>query len=215
MRVLLTGFEGYGAHGVNPTQELVRALDRTEAAGISYSGAVLPVAYQALRPTISALLEDRRPDVAVLLGLWPGEPCIRLERFAMNCNAFEIPDNSGTRERGLIKPGGVTAYRSEWPVEQIVSDLLAAGIPARASSSAGNFLCNALLYAALDVIAERSLPILAGFVHVPYLPAQVAKVMQAEDRLEIHQRADLASMALETQLEALRSIARSLRASLP
>lgn len=215
MRVLLTGFEGYGAHGVNPTEELVRAFDRTEVAGTSYSGAVLPVAYQPLRTTISALLEDHRPDVAVLLGLWPGEPCIRLERFAVNCSAFEIADNTGLIERGPVTASGVTAYRTEWPVERIVSNLLEAGIPARASSSAGNFLCNALFYHAMEFIAERELPVLAGFVHVPYLPAQVAKVMQTEDRLEIHQRADLASMALETQLEAIRVIVRGLRASLP
>jgi pyroglutamyl-peptidase len=84
-------------------------------------------------------------------------------------------------------------------------------IPARASSSAGNFLCNALFYIAQETIAARRLPTRAGFVHVPYLPEQVAQVMRAEDRLEIHQRADLASMALGTQLEALRIIARAVQ----
>lgn len=210
MRVLLTGFEGYGAHGVNPTQELARTLDGCQEDGIELIGAVLPVVYQSLRAELAALLDRHRPDAAVLLGLWPGEPCIRLERFAVNCNAFEIPDNSGTLERGEVVASGVAAYRCDWPVEAIVEELLASGIPARASSSAGNFLCNALFYSAMDIIAQSGAATRAGFVHVPYLPAQVARIMADEKRLEIHQRADLASMSLETQLAGLRLICRRL-----
>ena len=46
-----------------------------------------------------------------------------------------------------------------------------------------------------------------GFIHVPYLPAQVAEMIAAvrdEQTLELHQRADLASMALETTVAAIR-----------
>lgn len=207
MKVLLTGFEGYGAHGVNPTEKLVQALDGAEESKARFVGAVLPVTYGALSERISSLLESERPDLAIMLGLWPGEPCIRLERFALNHNAFEIADNAGVRKTGPVRPGGRLAHPSGLPVERIVDDLLAAGIPARASSSAGNFLCNALFYLAQETIAHNGLPTRAGFVHVPYLPEQVAQVIRGEDRLEIHQRADLASMALETQLQALRIIA--------
>lgn len=108
---------------------------------------------------------------------------------------------------GLSNRGGALAHPSRLDTERIVDDLLSAGIPARASSSAGNFLCNALFYTAHETIAARGLPTRAGFVHVPYLPEQVAQVMRAENRLEIHQRADLASMSFEMQLEALRIIA--------
>jgi pyroglutamyl-peptidase len=213
MRVLLTGFEGYGAHGVNPTQELARTLDGSREDGIDVVGTVLPVVYQSLGGELASLLDQHRPDVAILLGLWPGEPCIRLERFAVNCNAFEIPDNSGALERGEVVSGGATAYRCDWAVEAIVAELLGAGIPARASSSAGNFLCNALFYRALNTIAESGAATRAGFVHVPYLPTQVARIIADEKRLEIHQRADLASMSLDTQLTALRLICRSLKGS--
>lgn len=213
MKVLLTGFEGYGAHGVNPTEQLVRLLKGRTDGGVCFAGAVLPVSYGELSRRITSLLEDHRPDIAILLGLWPGEPCIRVERFALNLNAFEIPDNVGALEHGAIRPGAALAHTSGLPVENIVKDLLAAGIPARASSSAGNFLCNALFFSAQEAIAERALPTRAGFVHVPYLPEQVAQVMQSEERLEIHQRADLASMALETQITALKVIAESTRAS--
>ena len=48
-----------------------------------------------------------------------------------------------------------------------------------------------------------------GFVHLPYLPQQVAELLDdlsAEGRLELHQRADLASMSLDMMLEAVRTI---------
>jgi pyroglutamyl-peptidase len=49
---------------------------------------------------------------------------------------------------------------------------------------------------------------LGGFMHVPYLPSQVAALLEDlrdSKSLEMHQRADLASMALDTMLEAVRT----------
>lgn len=45
-------------------------------------------------------------------------------------------------------------------------------------------------------------------MHLPYLPSQVAELLEDLRRaksLELHQRADLASMALDTMLEAVRT----------
>lgn len=206
MDVLVTGFQGYGDHGTNPTEEIVSSLQECGAHGVRYVGAVLPVSYENLEERILQLLLERTPDAAILLGLWPGEPFIRVERFALNRNAFEIPDNEGRRLEGPILPSGPVAYSSGLPVEAAVDRLLAAGIPARASSSAGNFLCNALFYMASHAAASNGLATRVGFVHVPYLPQQVAGIIQRERRLELHQRADLASMELATQIEAIRLI---------
>ncbi len=51
---------------------------------------------------------------------------------------------------------------------------------------------------------RRNVP--AGFIHVPYAPAQVAQMLEdlrAELVLELHQRADLASMELMTTVRAI------------
>jgi pyroglutamyl-peptidase len=48
-----------------------------------------------------------------------------------------------------------------------------------------------------------------GFVHLPYLPEQVASLLaraKEQRTLEQHQRADYASMSLPTMLEAVRII---------
>ena len=84
--------------------------------------------------------------------------------------------------------------------------MLAAGIPARLSNTAGTFLCNACLFAALKAAEGVRRPPLCGFIHVPYMPEQVAEMLaqrRQEARLELHQRADLASMGLETMTRAV------------
>ena len=100
--VLLTGFEPYGGRSSNPAYEVMRALDGKELAGASIVGRALPVSFASLPGRISNLLDDIDPIVVLSLGLWPGEPVIRLERLATNVADFEIADNLG--QSSLINP---------------------------------------------------------------------------------------------------------------
>ena len=168
---------------------------------------MLPVRNAGLGERLAALIAELAPRAVICLGLWPGEPMIRLERAALNVSDFEIADNEGALERGPVTAGGALALASTLPIAAIRDALLAAGIPARLSSSAGNFLCNATLYHALAAAARARPAPACGFIHLPYLPQQVAGLVAdtaEEARLELHQRADLASMALETQIQAIR-----------
>lgn len=70
-------------------------MDRKTVAGAQVIGRTLPVAYSSLRPEIEGLLAEIQPAVAISLGLWPGEPVIRIERIGVNVTDFEIPDNEG------------------------------------------------------------------------------------------------------------------------
>ncbi len=205
--MLLTGFQGYGGRAVNPAEEIVKGLDGAIVAGETVVGRVLPVRRAELAARLHGLIEELGPRAVICLGLWPGEPMIRLERAALNISDFEIPDNAGVVEKGPVAPDGPLALAGTLPIEAIRAALLAAGIPARLSSSAGNFLCNATMYHALEAAARQAPAPLCGFIHVPYLPQQVAGIVAdtaEEARYELHQRADLASMALETQIQAIR-----------
>ena len=91
MRALLTGFEPYGGRDVNPASEVVRALDGRSAGGVAVIGRKLPVSYQELRSRIPELLDELQPDIAISLGLWPGEAMVRLERLGANLADFEDP----------------------------------------------------------------------------------------------------------------------------
>lgn len=204
--MLLTGFESYGGRSVNPAEQIVGALDGRSIGGVKVIGRTLPVVYGELRSRIDSLIAETDPDAVICLGLWPGEPAIRLERIAANIADFEIPDNAGAMVHGAVVEDGPAALQSTLPLEAIQERLLAAGIPAKLSGSAGQFLCNALMYHALTVSNRRRKPPPCGFIHVPYLPEQVAgMIAEQRDRasLELHQRSDLASMSLETMVAAI------------
>jgi pyroglutamyl-peptidase len=203
--MLIVGFAGYAGRGINPAAEVAKALDGERIGGRDVVGAVLPVDYAGLQRRLEELVERHAPRAVICLGLWPGEPVIRLERLGVNVNDFEVPDNEGRIASGPIDPSGPAARLTSLPIEDIQNRLLDAGIPARLSSSAGNFLCNATLYTVLGIAEARS--IRGGFIHLPYLPAQVAEIvgsLRKEQVLELHQRADLASMSFETSLAAIR-----------
>ena len=205
--MLLVGFEAYGGRGLNPAAEICKAIDGQVIAGTMVIGHVVPVRYEGMGAHLEALIDQHRPKALICLGLWPGETMIRLERFGVNFNDFEIPDNDGAIMSGPIEDDGPDARRATLPLERIRETLLAAGVPARMSSTAGNFLCNAILYRALGMLERRGSGIPCGFIHLPYMPEQVAGMlndMRNGQSLELHQRADLASMPLEISIRAVR-----------
>jgi len=206
-RMLVTGFDSFGGQSINPSAALATAVDGINVNGTEVCGRRLPVSFRDFGERLDAAIAEVDPVAVICIGVFPGEPVIRLERLAVNITDFGIPDNDGAREHGMVMANGPDAIRATWPVGAIQQGLLAAGIPARMSDTAGSFLCNATLYRALATFSHRAAPPPVGFLHVPYLPEQVSAIIgatAAEGRLELYQRGDLASMAFETQLAALR-----------
>jgi pyroglutamyl-peptidase len=204
--VLVTGFEPYGGGRINPSLEVVRHLDGTEVASVPVVGRALPVAFRGLEQRVRALLTEIDPLAILNLGLWPGEATIRLERVALNLADFEIPDNASEMVHDMpLDAEAPTAIPTRLPLRAIERALLEAGIPVRLSNTAGTFLCNATMY----MFLRQTVGVPCGFVHLPYLPEQVASLLarvKEQPTLEEHQRADYASMSLPTMLEAVRII---------
>lgn len=187
--MLLTGFEPYGGHPVNPSGEIARALDGAEIAGVRVSGRILPVVHAELADGIAALIEESAPRAVICLGLDPGEWAIRLERVAVNVLDFEIADNAGEILQGPVVDGGADRLGGTLPLRLIEDRLRQAGIPVRGSDNAGRFLCNALMYLAISASARRDPPPPCGFIHLPLLPDQAG---------------DEAALPLESMVEAIR-----------
>ena len=170
--VLATGFEPFGGYASNPSADIARALDGRRIAGMPVVGRVLPVDMARLDAALAAALRGLTPAAVILLGLAPGEAVIRLERVALNLADFNIPDNAGIRARDLaIDARAGVALWSRLPLRAIAAELLAAGIPARLSETAGTYLCNAAMYRALARLPAR---VRCGFIHLPLPPAEVA-----------------------------------------
>src|SRR5437763_791554 len=100
MRVLLTGFEPFGAHRVNPSMLVAERL----------GGVVLPVSTRRLARELELAIEEATPDVVLGVGLAALRTQVAVERVAINCLDFTIPDNDGVLVEGEeIIRGGAAA----------------------------------------------------------------------------------------------------------
>jgi pyroglutamyl-peptidase len=178
--ILVTGFEPFGDHTMNPSEALAKAVDGRRVGAVAVRSAVLPVHHADAPRRVDALVTELLPESIVHLGLANGRARIALERVALNVMDYAIPDNAGRRVvNEPCVPAGATAYFSTLPLLAILTALLADGIPAYISNTAGTYLCNQTLYGTLHTLAMRSardevrVP-RAGFLHVPSLPAMVA-----------------------------------------
>lgn len=203
--LLLTGFERFGAHAMNPTESLALDLEGRVLDGWRIRAAVLPVHRVDGPARALALLDEVRPAAVLHLGLAEGRARIALEQVAVNLLDYPIPDNAGHRPAGEpCVPGGPAAYLGTLPVAAMHAALAAAGIPAYLSTAAGTYLCNQVFYATLHAAATRRLATRVGFVHVPLLPAMVAAT-----------GADAPSMDLALERRAVEVLVSTLREGAP
>jgi pyroglutamyl-peptidase len=173
--LLVTGFEPFGGLATNPSLDVAKALDGRAVGDAVVRGAILPVHHTEAAVRVAHLLDETDPLAVVHLGLASGRARIALERVAVNVMDFDTPDNAGYRAVGEpCVPRGPVAYFATLPLLAILAALLAEGIPAYVSNTAGTYLCNQTMYSTLHALAERGSTIRAGFIHLPLLPAMVA-----------------------------------------
>ena len=175
MKILLTGFEPFGGEDINPSWEAVRQLqapERTELVRLQ-----LPVVFREAGEQLAAALALERPDLVLCIGQAAGRAAITPERLGVNLMDAAIPDNTGfqPREEPVI-PGAPAAFFARLPVAALAEAIRAAGVPARVSNSAGLFVCNALLYRLLHEMETGYPHMRGGFLHVPCLPEQAARL---------------------------------------
>src|SRR5207245_2287609 len=169
--ILLTGFEPFGGHGANPSEDVAKALDGRAVGGLVVRSALLPVDHAAAGPCVARLVDELDPRAIVHLGLAAGRARIALERVAVNVMDFETPDNAGHLAQGeSCVTGGPAAYLATLPLDAMLAALLAEGVPAYVSNTAGTYLCNLTIYGTLDWLAARDHPARAGFVPLPLSP---------------------------------------------
>jgi pyroglutamyl-peptidase len=211
--ILITGFEPFAGLDTNPSAEIAGSLDGQTIAGRKIVGRLLPVDFARYRAALDVLLREFAPALYIGFGLASGEDMIRIERFGVNLADFDIPDNAGARHVGrAIEAAGPDARASTLPCAEIRAALLAAGIPARLSNSAGSYLCNATLYSALGLCAAPRIP--CGFIHLPYASEQVAALLR-EGKGPLNGESLAPSLPIEMMVAAAEIVVQTAAAALP
>ncbi len=190
--VLLTGFQPFGGEQVNPSWQAVSALHGVRIAGHRVVARELPVAFGDSLKVLRAVLREARPSLVICVGQAGGRAQLSLERVAINIDDARIPDNAGSQPVDLpVVNGGPAAYFTTLPIKTMRETLCAAGFPAEVSQTAGTYVCNHVFYGLMHALRARR-GVRAGFIHIPYSPAQAAA------------HAGAPSLAPETVTEGLR-----------
>lgn len=181
MKILVTGFEPFNGGKMNPSELILKELEAP--GGTSLIKEVLPVEFAASARRLRELLAEYQPDVVLSLGQAGNRPEICVERVAINMDNVrssdgktERPDNAGAAPADMIiAEDGETAYFSTLPVWKIVEAIQTAGVSSAVSYSAGTYVCNHVMYTSLYEAKKHYPKMKAGFIHVPFLPEQIAE----------------------------------------
>ncbi len=182
--VLVTGFEPFGGETLNPSWMAVQALHGRVVAGHRLIGAQLPTAFGQSLQALRDLLHRYRPALVLCTGQAGGRAALSLERIAINVNDARIADNAGSQPIDTpVVAGGPDAYFTSLPIKAMLSSLLAEGINAEVSQTAGTFVCNHVFYGLMHELATRHdlRRTRGGLVHVPWLPAQGQPSMRLDE----------------------------------
>lgn len=172
MKILLTGFDAFNGEKINPSSLILEKIS-DEISGNKIEKLLLPTAFYEVADLIERKIVASKPDIIISLGQAGGRSEITVERVAINIADASIADNKGMRPIDeKIRWDGENAYFSTLPIKAIVENLRKENIPAAVSNTAGTFVCNFVMYNDL-YLGEKYKNISAGFIHVPYLPAQV------------------------------------------
>ena len=205
-KILLTGFEPFGGMGINPTEQLVTSLREHAVPGVELRTAVLPVRYDECLRVMLDEIDRVGPDAVIACGLAAGRTAVTPERIAVNVKHTgvdeAIADNAGRRPVDEPISDGPDGLFSTLPIREIERVLVASGIPAAVSNTAGTYICNNTMYGVLDHLRRLESHILAGFIHFPASTEMAASDPRLPSLpLEVMERALV--IAIETVAEYL------------
>ncbi|WP_107948165.1 pyroglutamyl-peptidase I [Lysinibacillus parviboronicapiens] len=165
-KILITGFVPFLDYTMNPTMQIVEALDGKVMDDYEIAGRILSVDFQQSAQQLQQYIAEVEPKIIISLGLAGGRFKITPERIAINVKDGEVDNNGYTPVDESILDGGVDAYLTNLPIRNMVNRLHNEGYPAEISNTAGTYLCNNIMYEGLRY-AQQHEGVLAGFIHIP------------------------------------------------
>jgi pyroglutamyl-peptidase len=159
--LLICGFGPFPESPENPSGPVAQALPAL-LAGMPARALTAPTAWSSAYETVAEAAEGCA--AVLLLGVDPAGDHFEVEMRARNEVSLSRVDAAGARRAWRrISRSGPAVARSTAPVAAMVRAIGREGLPARASSDAGDYLCNYTLY---RLLTERP-ALVTGFLHLP------------------------------------------------
>lgn len=174
--VLITAFEPFGGESINPSWEVAKLLDNQMISGAKVLARCLPCTFSGSLKALENAIQETQPQIVIALGQAGGRTDITPERVAINWNDARIPDNIGEQPCDEpILPNAPNAYFTTLSVKAMVAALQENGVPASVSYTAGTFVCNHVFFGLQHLALQYGIK-QSGFIHIPYLPSQAARL---------------------------------------
>ena len=174
--ILVTGFEPFGGETVNASWEAARRLDGWRFGDAVAVARQLPCAYDGCVAEFVQAFERSRPEIVLMTGQAARRAVISVERLARLAEG-SVPDNHGA-VRSAVAADGPPFFEAA-AAANVARAIRAAGLAARVSTNAGDYVCNHLFYGALRHLAESAPATPAVFVHLPAAPGQTPHLANA------------------------------------
>ncbi len=167
-KILITGFEPFNLDATNPSGDWVNWMEGRGASDRVVKGAILPVTFSGGFLAFKKIYDDFCPDIVILTGLAKNRKELTIERIGINWVDARIPDNNGvTLLSQKIDESGPDGLFTTLDINKVISLASKSGAVMKLSTSAGEYVCNELLYKVLLYSQSKNTPV--TFIHIPGL----------------------------------------------
>jgi pyroglutamyl-peptidase len=182
-RILLTGFGPFPGAADNPSAWLVDALAQGQPSSLADCNIhtdVLPTEWAEVAARGPRLFRQHRPELVLHFGLNKRAQGFHIERSAHNVIALKEDACGALPAMRHVIERGDARLDTAISTAELARHLRKQNLPARASRSAGTYLCNYLYYLSLYLARDRQDPCSVIFVHLPPGPRQGGPLSEAE-----------------------------------
>jgi len=164
-KILITGFEPFDGDSTNPSAEFLKWLNvNNEDLNFSIHTLLLPVSFNNSYPVLNQEIQKFSPSHVILTGFAKNRIELTIERIGINWVDARIPDNDGLILKSQkIKQSAEDGLFTTLSADKLVEAAQAIACPAKVSNSAGEYVCNYLLYSFLT--NHKNTP--GTFIHIP------------------------------------------------
>ena len=171
MKLLLTGFTPFNNESINPSFEVIKLLD-DKINDIEIIKKEIDTSFNKSFKELKEYIDLYNPDYVLLIGQAGNRLNVSIEKIGINYIDSKIPDNDGEIIKDTkISVDGPDAYFVTLDILKIKEYVESYNLKLDISYSAGTFVCNYLLYKALEYTLNKNIKV--GFIHVPYIREQL------------------------------------------
>jgi pyroglutamyl-peptidase len=169
-KILIAGFEPFDQAMTNPSADWITWMQdkKSTITDRVVTGIILPVTFDTAFREFSKVYDDFKPDFIILTGLAQNRTLLTVERIGINWVDARIPDNAGVKKQAQkIDPQGPDGLFTSIPLEVITKLVQNEKLILKVSTSAGEYVCNDLLYKVLCYTQHKNTQ--TTFIHLPGL----------------------------------------------